>query len=381
MDKICIVCGTRPELIRLSIIINKLKDIYKENFIFIYTNQNFTDSLSSIFFEELQITNPNYLLTYDKDKCTFIDQLSNISLQLDQIFEKEKIKKLLVLGDTNSVLISTLVAMKKNIKIYHLEAGNRVFNKQSPEENNRKIIDHTADINLCYTQLAKENLLNEGIKINSIYIIGNPIVEVIKQYEYINSNNNILNKLNIEENNYFLVTLHRSETVDNLGKLYDIILALNEISIIYNKKVIISTHPRTKNKLENLNKEKVYDHNSEIFTNKKFNINNYKNLVFSDPFSFLDFIKLEEECYCLLSDSGTVQEEAAIFKKPCIILRDYTERTETLELGNTILSGVNYNDIIDSVKIILSYNYNNINDIYLNSNNVSNKVINIISGV
>lgn len=359
--KILTITGTRPELIRLSLIIKKLDNYLNDNHILVYTNQNYDPNLSTIFFNELGIRNPNYYFNFDYK--TFGEFFSKSIIEFENILLNETPDKILVLGDTNSGLLS-IVAEKYKIPIYHMEAGNRCYDNRLPEETNRRIIDNVSTYNLPYTEDSKNILLSEGFNRNNIFKTGNPIFEVIKYFEGDIERSDILNKLELIENNkiidYVLVTSHRTENVDNISVLNNIISSIYDISKEY--KVIFSVHPRTKDKIQ------------------KFKIDMIENVVFSKPFGFFDFIKLEKNAKIIITDSGTVQEEACIFGVPSITIRESTERRETIECGSNILTGTKYNDILNAFNILKKRHF--IWDIptdYL-VDNVSDTVINILLG-
>jgi UDP-N-acetylglucosamine 2-epimerase (non-hydrolysing) len=354
--KILTILGTRPEIIRLSNIILKL-DRHCEHII-VHTGQNYDYELDKIFFDTLKIRKPNYYL---KARGTFAKQISIIFEKLEKILIKEKPDRFLVLGDTNSSL-GGVVAKRLMIPVFHMEAGNRCYDENVPEEVNRRIIDHSSNILLPYSNRSCENLLSEGIPRNRIYITGNPIFEVIKSnLKKINASR-ILNKLKLKKNSYFLLTLHRQENVDNRQQLLKYITLLKIILKKYSSKNIIwPIHPRTKNLLF------------------KLKIDLDKKIILYKPLNFFDFVKLEENSFCVLTDSGTVQEECSILKTPCIILRNSTERQETLESGAVL---INYdNELTICKNIQISTECSKIDDSipkeYL-IKNVSDRVVNII---
>ena len=312
-EKILTILGTRPEIIRLSIIINKLDKKYKN--VLVHTGQNYNYELDKIFFKNFNLRKPNY---YIGARGSFGNQLSLISRKLENIIKIEKPKKFLVLGDTNSSL-GAIIAKRMGVKVYHMEAGNRCFSNKSPEEVNRKIIDHSSDILLPYTTGSAKNLIDEGIQKKNIIITGNPIYEVILYNKNKIDKSNILKTFNEKKNNYFVITLHREENTDDLNKLKSFIDIFNKIASNYNKKLYWPIHPRS---LKNIKKIKI-----------KIN----KNLKLIKPLGFFDFIKLEKNSKFVFTDSGTVQEECAIFKIPCFIIREYTERLETIKAGSGIL--------------------------------------------
>jgi len=321
MKKILTIIGTRPEIIRLSRIIPKLDDTNKN--ILVHTGQNYDFELNKIFFKDLKVRKPNYYLGA---KGSFGEQLSIITKKLEKIIIKEKPEKFVVLGDTNSSL-GSIVAKRLGLKVYHLEAGNRSFLKNSPEEINRKIIDHTSDINMPYTYRSCENLIREGIARNKIYVIGNPIFEVINYFKNKIGTSKILQNFSLEENNYAICTLHREENVDNKEKFRTYIKWLNKIANELGIKIILPTHPRTKKKL------------------KEFDFKLSKKIIITKPLGFIDFLNLEINSKFFITDSGTVQEEAVILKKNCLIFRESTERPETIESGNSIIINQDFNEI------------------------------------
>ncbi len=354
--KIMTVLGTRPEIIRLSIIIKKL-DKYCEH-ILVHTGQNFDDSLSKIFFDELELREPDFYLGVIGE--TFAEQIGKILIESEKVINKVNPDKILILGDTNSGLVSIL-AKRMGIPVYHMEAGNRCFDDRVPEEVNRRIIDHSSTILLPYTHNSKENLLREGIEINRIYVIGNPIYEVINAHNEKIKKSKIFEKLQIDPNKYFLVTMHREENVDLKDRLSNILAALYKIQKKYKLPVICSLHPRTKNRM------------------KSFGLTlDNKNIHFLTPLGFFDFIALEQKAICVITDSGTVQEECCIFKVPNITIRDVTERPETIEVGSNVIVGVSPQRILKSIEVVIKEPYDwKVPAEYLREN-VSTSVIKVL---
>jgi len=330
--KIMTILGTRPEIIRLSLLIKKL-DKYCDH-VLVHTGQNFDDSLSSIFFSDLDLREPDYYLGIIGD--SFSEQIGKIIIEAEKVILKEKPDRVLILGDTNSGL-AAIVAKRMGIPVFHMEAGNRCFDDRVPEEVNRRIIDHSSTILLPYTYRSKENLLKEGIAREAIYVIGNPIYEVIEHYSKEIENSEILDKLNVQPKKYFLVTMHRAENVDDKDRLKNLLIGLDEINKKYTFPVICSLHPRSKSKIEQF----------------KLKITN-NNLHFSTPFGFFDFIALEKNALCVITDSGTVQEECCILKVPNITIRDVTERPETIESGSNMLASISPNLMLKSVEVVLN---------------------------
>ena len=329
--KILTILGTRPEIIRLSQIIPKLNNLCEH--VIVHTGQNYSPELNDIFFNELGVRKPNYQLYA---KGTFAEQLAIICTEMEKIFEKEKPDKFLVLGDTNSSL-AAIIAKRMGIPTYHMEAGNRCFDDRVPEETNRRIIDHSSTVLMPYTERSRQNLLAEGIPSNRIYVTGNPIKEVINHYKDKIDKSNIIRSLNLNNLNYFLVTMHRSENIDNTESLTTLLGSLTRLGKQYNLPVIVSTHPHTQKMISQLST----DFNTE-------------HVRFLKPFGFFDFIKLQTEAKCVISDSGTVQEECAILDIPNITIRQSTERPETIECGSSIVTGINEERIIDAVNVAIT---------------------------
>ncbi len=327
--KIATVLGTRPEIIRLSLIIKKLDSLCDH--ILVHTGQNFDRNLSDLFFEELGVRKPDHHLDVKGDSMS--EQMGQILERCEKVFRDEKPDRILILGDTNSALCA-VIAKRMGIPVYHMEAGNRCFDDRVPEEVNRRIVDHSSDILLPYTHRSKENLFREGFPSNRVYVTGNPINEVIEAYKPQVSKSDILEKNKLKPQKYFLATIHRAENVDGADRFAEILTALNKVAEEHKMPVIVSTHPRTRAKMAD-QKIKIHD------------------LVqFVEPFGFFDFIKLEQNAFCVLSDSGTVQEECAIFNVPTVTVRDVTERPETIDCGSNILSGANSEDLLRAIKVV-----------------------------
>ncbi len=355
--KILTILGTRPEIIRLCRVIAKLDNMCEQ--IIVHTGQNYDYNLNELFFNQLGVRKPNYFL---EATGTFTAQIGIILSKLEKIIKEEKPDKFLVLGDTNSSM-GAIVAKRLGIPVYHMEAGNRCYDDRVPEEVNRRIIDVSSDILMPYTERSRKNLISEGIPGNRIFVTGNPIFEVINYYEKDVEKSNILEQLEIEKSKYFLVTMHREENVDNPERLKSITKGLELVSNEFEKPVIVSTHPRTRNRIKEFNLK--YDNNK---------------IKFTDPFGFFEFIKLEKNAFCVLSDSGTVQEECAIFGVPNVTLRDTTERPETIECGSNILSGANSEQILLCTKIVVnSANTWTAPEEYL-VDNVSDTVLKVVLG-
>jgi len=359
--KVMTIMGTRPEIIRLSETIKRL-DKYT-NHILVHTNQNYDYELNKVFFEELNLRNPDYLL--DVKSATIGEQIGKILTQTERVMIDEKPDAILILGDTNSSL-SCIVAKRLRIPIFHMEAGNRCFDDRVPEEINRRIVDHTSDINLPYTEHARRNLLREGLSPENIFVTGSPMAEIIKIYMGKIDKSRILKVLSIERDKYFLISIHREENVDNRNNLVKIVNTLNYIAEKYEYPIIVSTHPRLRSRIDGLNLKL----NSLIMFNK--------------PFGMLDYIKLQKNAYCNLSDSGTIHEDAAIMGIPALVIRESSERPEVYDTGNVILTGLDQDIILKSIDIVINQKNEDINFLcpqeYLDIN-VSEKVVRLIVGM
>jgi len=359
-SKIMTIVGTRPEIIKLSRIINEL-DKYADH-ILVHTGQNYDYELNEIFFKDLKIRRPNHFL--NAAGKTVAETISKIILESDKILEKEKPDAVLLYGDTNSCL-SVISAKRKQIPIFHMEAGNRCFDQRVPEEINRKIVDHLSDINMPLTEHARNYLLAEGIDSDRIIKTGSCMKEILNYYKEEISKSKVINTLNLKSKKYFLVSAHREENVDYNNNLEALLNSLNSIAEKYNIPVIVSTHPRTKDRL------KKFD--------KKIKMNSL--IKFIKPLGFFDYIKLQSSSYCVISDSGTITEESSILKFPAIMIRQAHERPEGMDEGTLIMSGLKKDRIIESIDIVTKLyddgKIPNIIDDY-NVDNVSQKVVKII---
>ena len=353
--KIMTILGTRPEIIRLS----RIMPLLDKNFehVIVNTNQNFAPELSSIFFKELELRNADYNLGVETGN--FSNEISDILKKTSKVIDDENPDCLLILGDTNSGL-SAILGAHKGIKIAHLEAGMRSYNPLTPEEKNRVLIDHLSTVLLPYTQYSRENLIRENIHPSKIYTVGNPIIEVIEYYMPKIEKSKILQKLKLKKNDYFLVTAHRSENVDNIESLKNIFSGLEKIFQRFGKKIIYPIHPRTTSKLKNIK------------------IPNGVELI--DPLGFFDFTNLEKNAFCVLTDSGTIPEEMLYFRKPCVTIRESTERPEIIEAGSNILSGLEPENILRATESITSGTPDWKWHESLGDGKTSRKVINILHG-
>lgn len=331
--KVTTILGTRPEIIRLSRVIEKL-DRLVDRHVLVHTGQNFEPRLSDLFFDQLGVRKPDHFLGVRGD--TFGQQIGQIIAATERVLLAEKPDKLLILGDTNSAL-SAIVAKRLGIPVYHMEAGNRCFDDRVPEEVNRRIVDHCSDVLMPYTERSRANLLREGIAAHRIYVTGNPILEVIEHYDEKIRSSEVLSRLGLEKNKYFLVTMHRAENVDVEDRLRSLIRGFELLQQEYQKPVIVSTHPRT----------------ASVMKRFRVDAGASNQIRFHEPFGLFDFVALEQGAFCVLSDSGTVQEECCLFKVANVTIRDVTERPETVECGSNILSGADVPSIVRCVKTVL----------------------------
>jgi UDP-N-acetylglucosamine 2-epimerase (non-hydrolysing) len=330
--KVMTIFGTRPEIIRLSPIL-KLLDQYCEH-ITVHTGQNYHNSLSDIFIKDLEVRLPN--AHFGIKSNSFGGQIGQILSKTDEVLERYRPDKILILGDTNSAL-SAIVAARRGIPVFHMEAGNRCYDNRVPEEVNRRIIDHSSTVLLPYTDRSKENLVREGIERERIFVTGNPIKEVLDIFSDKIEQSDALIKFDVKESEYFLVTAHRSENVDDYARLKKILDGLAAVTDKFDKKMLVSVHPRT----------------AEKFSKFGFKPDSDK-IKLLEPLGFFDFVKLEKKALAVLTDSGTVQEECAIFGIPNVTLRDVTERPETIECGSNIISGAETESILQAVEIAIS---------------------------
>ena len=355
--KVLTVLGTRPEIIRLSRIIKKL-EISFQHFL-IHTNQNFDTNLKNNFLKELGIK-PNLVLK--KNSSSTIRKIADILNDTDVIIKKFKPDAFLILGDTNSAL-SAISAKKNKIPIFHIEAGNRCFNQNVPEEINRKIVDHISDINLTYSDFAKKNLIREGIPLDQVFKIGSPLYEVINHNKENIDENFYLKKNNLIKKKFFLISFHRDENIQNDNRLKNFIKFLKNLEKKYKMKIIISTHPRLK--------EKLLQNKAAL----------KKNIIFSKPFGYFEYLSLQKSALLVLSDSGSITEEAGILKIPAISLRNDIERQEGMDETIIMMSELNTKSIFNSINILLKTHSKNfpLNLKDYSKPNVSDKVVRIIN--
>ena len=327
--RVLTVLGTRPEIIRLSRIIPLLDQLCEHRVL--HTGQNYDERLNQIFFDELGLRAPDQVLNTRSE--TPMGQIAAILTGCEQSMLDWRPDRLLLLGDTNSAL-AAFVAKRMGIPVLHMEAGNRCYDDRVPEEVNRRVIDHSSDILMPYTERSRANLLKEGIAGQQIYVTGNPIFEVLQHHQDSIKASEILTELNLTAGGYFLVSLHREENVDLPKRLQAFALALGRLAEHYRMPVICSTHPRTRIRLE------------------ATGLAAHPSIRWLPPFGLFDFVRLEQQAYCVLSDSGTVQEECCIFKVPNLTLRDVTERPETIEVGSNLLTGADPDRIMAGVALV-----------------------------
>lgn len=329
--KILTLFGTRPEIIRLSLI-TKALDAASEQ-ILVHTGQNFDDSLSGSFMRDLKVRDPDVHLGVRS--TSFVEQVGQIMAGVDQVLANERPDRLLILGDTNSGL-AAIAAARRGIPVYHLEAGNRCYDDRVPEEINRRVIDHTSNILMPYTHRSAANLVREGIERERVFVVGNPINEVMQAFSAEIEGSDVVSRLGLDAEGYFLVTAHRAENVDVPERLAGIVDAWSRIAERWDMPVVVSVHPRTADKL----RAGGFKPRSDLVR-----------LV--EPLGFFDFGKLQRDARCVLTDSGTVQEECCILHIPNVTVRDSTERPETIECGSNVLSGLDPDRIIQCVEMVL----------------------------
>lgn len=356
--KVMTIVGTRPEIIRLSEVIKACDRYFKH--VLVHTGQNWDYTLNEIFFKELGIRKPDYYLNSPGEHLG--ETMGNIIAKSYEVLAKEKPDALLILGDTNSAL-SVISAKRLKIPIFHMEAGNRCFDQNVPEEINRRIVDHTADINLPYTEHGRRYLLSEGIRKEHIFVTGSPLTEVLHKNMVGIKGSRVLEKLGLERNKYILVSAHREENIDNEKNFFSLMDALNGIAETYNLPIIYSTHPRSWQRIEESN----FKFHSLIRQLK--------------PFGFFDYNKLQLNSFCVLSDSGTLSEESAILGFPGVLIRTSTERPEVLDKGTIVVGGITEKDVVQAVELCRAM-WENKEKVVLASDykdkNVSAKVVKII---
>lgn len=353
--KVMTIVGTRPELIRLSRVMDKLD--YVTDHILVHTGQNYDPQLSAVFFDDLGIREPNHLLGVDTSSLGHL--LGDTLIKVEQILRAEQPDAVLVLGDTNSC-IAAVMAKRMRIPVFHMEAGNRCFDANVPEETNRRLVDHVADFNLVYTEHARRNLLAEGLEPRRIIKTGSPMREVLEHYRPQIDASPVLENLALDENGYFLVSAHREENVDSPERLTALLACLRAVHDTWKLPLLVSTHPRTRKRLEALPGSRDLD-----------------GVAFHEPFGFHDYNKLQLGAICVLSDSGTIAEEASLMDFPAVTLRDSIERPEALDSGSILMTGLNIENVIECVGAAIKMPHRQVPDDYM-INNCSERTVNLI---
>lgn len=336
MRKVMTIVGTRPELIKMSMVIAEFDKHTKH--ILVHTGQNYDYELNQVFFDDLGIRKPDYFLEAVGSNAA--QTIARVIEKADEVFEKEQPEAVLLYGDTNSCL-SVISAKRRKIPVFHMEAGNRCFDQRVPEELNRKVLDHLSDINMVLTEHARRYLLAEGIPADRIIKTGSHMQEVLANYMPKITSSNILDRLELRSHGYFLLSAHREENVDSPENLKDLLNTLDALAKKYEVPVIVSTHPRTRQRLE------------------KLGINGLNpNIQFLKPFGFFDYIKLQMEAICVLSDSGTITEEASLLGLSAVTIRNAHERPEGMDEGTLIMCGLKNEEVLDAVKIVIEQRKN-----------------------
>lgn len=356
--KVMTIVGTRPEIIRLSSVIAKLEESDAIEHTIVHTGQNYDYELNEVFFNDFNLRKPDYFL--DAAGSGASETIGKIIIAIDSVFEKENPEAVLILGDTNSCLCA-IPAKKRKIPIFHMEAGNRCFDQRVPEETNRKIVDHTADINMTYSDIAREYLLREGLPADRIIKTGSPMFEVLNRKLGDINSSDIVERLNLKKGEYFVVSAHREENISSEKNFLDLVDTLNTMAELYRLPIVISTHPRTRNRINELN--------------IKFNP-----LVFlMKPLGFNDYVKLQKEAKAVLSDSGTISEESSILGFPALNIREAHERPEAMEEASVMMVGLEKTRILQGLEILTTQNDITLRKIQdYSMPNVSEKVLRII---
>lgn len=357
--KVVTILGTRPEIIKLSMVIRKCEKYFEH--VLVHTGQNYDYELNQIFFEELGIKEPDYYLNVVGEHLG--ETMGNIVGESYELLNKVKPDAVLILGDTNSGL-SAISAKRLKIPVFHLEAGNRCFDENLPEEINRRIIDHISDINMCYSEHARRNLIGEGRPAAYTFVVGSPMAEIFQAYEKIEESS-ILDQLELAKEEYILLSVHREENIDNEVNFLELFNSLNALASYYKKPIIYSVHPRSKKRLE----ESGFELNEHIKELK--------------PFGFFDYIMLQKNALCVISDSGTLAEESAFYNFPAVSVRTSTERQEAIDSGTMILGSINKGSVIDAVNLVVNMHSNHelgASVVDYEDTNMSTKVIKIIQG-
>ncbi len=357
MTKVLTLLGTRPEIIRLSRVIAALDETCDH--LLAHTGQNYDDRLSGMFFREMGVREPDVYLGIRGE--SFADQIGQMLAKCEELFRTEKPDTVLILGDTNTGL-AVFVAKRMGIRVCHMEAGNRCYDDRVPEEVNRRVIDHSSSVLMPYTHRSAENLVREGIERRRIYVTGNPIKEVLDHYAAQIDAADPFTQFDVEPGKYFLMTAHRAETVDVPERLAALIKAMNDTIEKYDMPILASLHPRTADRL------------------RAFGVDAGR-ITFVPPLGLFDFVRLEKEAFCVLSDSGTVQEECCIFGVPTVTMRDVTERPETIECGSNLLAGVEAHRILPAIDVAVRSAGTWTPPAEYLASNVSDVVVRIVLGI
>lgn len=330
--KVMTILGTRPEIIRLAAII-KMLDKHCDH-VLVHTGQNYDRNLNAVFFEDLDLRQPDYVL--ETKSATIQGQIAAIIEKTGDVMDKEKPDAIVILGDTNSGL-SAICAKRKKIPIFHIEAGDRSFDNDVPEELNRRIVDHASDVNLAYTEHSRRNLLREGLHPRNVMVVGSPVCEVYDGMKDKFAASTILTELNLTPGNFFTASIHREENVDKGGALETMVDTFNALAETYGYPIVVSTHPRTRRRLEQLH---LLERSSPL-------------IKWHEPFGLIDFIRLQTESRCVISDSGTIHEDSAILGFPAVAIRKSTEKQESLEAGYCPITGLQKEDVLRAVKLVV----------------------------
>lgn len=325
------IVGTRPEIIRLASVIHRLEDATEH--VLVHTGQNYDYELNEVFFEDLGLRRPDHFLNADTSSLGTV--LADVLKGTERLLLEEKPDAMVVLGDTNSC-VSALMAKRLKVPVYHLEAGNRSFDPNVPEEINRHLVDHVSDYNLVYTEHSRRNLLAEGLHPKNILLMGSPMAEVLSQYEDEIRNSNVLARLGLEPKKYLLASIHREENVDREDRLQQVLESLQAVADDQGLPMLVSTHPRTRQRIE------------------QFGLIPGSNIKLHKPLGFLDYNRLQIDARCVLSDSGTISEESTMLRFPAVTIRDAIERPEAIETGGIIVTGLAPKDVVDAVRLTIA---------------------------
>lgn len=337
MLKVMTLVGTRPELIKMSRVIAELDQQVEH--LLVHSGQNYDYELNQVFFDDLNIRKPDVFLEISKEPVA--QSIADVIAKSDEVFEQFKPDALMLYGDTNTCL-AVIAAKRRKIPVFHMEAGNRCFDQRVPEELNRKVVDHLSDINMVLTEHARRYLIAEGIKPETIIKTGSHMQEIFAFYQTQIAASDVVQRLNLTKNNYFLVSAHREENVDDADNLKQLIASIEALANEYNYPIYFSTHPRTKKRIES-------------YIDKPIN----PLIHFVKPFGFFDYIKLQQEALCVLSDSGTITEEASLLNIPAVTIRNSHERPEGMDVGTLIMSGLEKERVLDAVKVVINQRRNN----------------------